>query len=191
MQCKEIHSEYQQYGKSEWTLASEKWGLRLGFFAAESKGHGMGGGGIIEAVTERYCNPVSLRFDPENLDHTGSLQDEEKWAQTTTEKNTLSRSPFVVAYTTSSRQNKGPLYRLVVSAHCRATHNHSSRRICLHFNQWYEHYVSVTESSNPQTLSVQCGQKENRCSASVDIVQHNSVHHVQRQPLSFGVQAHV
>ena len=44
-----------------------------------------GGGGIIEAVTERYCNPVSLRFDPENLDHTKSLQDEEKWAQTTTE----------------------------------------------------------------------------------------------------------
>ena len=107
----------------------------MGFFAAESKGHGMGGGGIIEAVTERYCNPVSLRFDPENLDHTKSLQNEEKWAQTTTEKNTLSRSPFVVAYTTSCRQNKGPLYRLVVSAHCRVTHIRSIRRTRTDFNK--------------------------------------------------------
>ena len=98
-------------------------------------------------------------------------------------KNTLFRSLLLVTYTTSSHRNKGPLYGLVISAHCRVTHVCSIRRTCSDCHQRYEHYyMSVAESSNPQTLS--CGgKKENLPPASVHIVWDNSLHHVQRQPL--------
>ena len=118
-------------------------------------------------------------------------------------KNTVFRSPLVVAYTTSSRQNKDPLYRLVISAHRTVTHIRSIRRtsyphtVELHLSAAFEEHAQISTSDRAlheygwifePANSVLCREKkENLRSASVYIVRYTSVHHVQRQPLSLGV----